>query len=52
MYSNTQKASRSPVTTWRAVMPRSPMATISPGATLRSSRAPMMSKAHDSEATQ
>ena len=52
MYSNTQNALRAPSTTWRLRMPSSPMLTSSPGCTSRRWRAPMMSNAHDSLATQ
>jgi hypothetical protein len=52
MYSKMQNASRAPSTTWRVRMPSSPIETSSPGATSRSRCAPMMSKAHVSEATQ
>ncbi len=52
MYSKTQEASRSPVTAMRVEMPPSSIVMTSPGSTSRSSLAPMMSSAHDSEATQ
>ena len=51
MCSKTQIAVRSASTTWRVSIPRSVSETISPGATSRSSLAPMMSKAQLSEAT-
>ena len=51
MCSNTHIAGRSDSTTWRVSRPRSVSETISPGATSRSSLAPMMSKAELSEAT-
>ena len=52
MCSKTQKAWRAPSTTWRVSIPRSVKEIISPGRTSRRSLAPMMSKAHDSLATQ
>ena len=52
MYSKTQNDSRAPSTAMRDSMPRALSVTTSPGSTSRRYSAPMMSKAHDSEATQ
>jgi hypothetical protein len=52
MYSKTQNASRSPWIAIRVVIPRSSNVTTSPGSTSRRYFAPMMSNAHDSDATQ
>jgi hypothetical protein len=52
MCSNTHSAWRSEETAWRTCRPPGVSETISPGWTSRRKRAPMMSNAHVSEATQ
>ena len=52
MCSKTQKALRGESTNCFVVIPRSPIETISPGWTSRTSSAPMMSNAQLSDATQ